>query len=1340
MFSDKNGERKFGLQNNSFDNILKPSIPSSDPNSEQLSGPVNHHGDRHNVAMDITVIDKKDKEISSKQPDKINTHRTHNSVLEDFSTPVDPDLGFLGDSSDSTGFKGLQKVIGKSKKKFKYIFENNSQERSFGIKQVQLHKITDSVGHNSKLDDKLDVKVANLKSFENDKEGNLKRDSVTSFKKQSQHTVVKGDINFEEDATKIFKCSKCLYTTSYKNIFMRHLTVHNDSRIFSCKCGITFRSKSSMEQWHRKYKISCRGNHMQQKVSFKKKLPRVKNLKHAMKSESDADTGVLKVAKKIKGSCKRQKCSKCKYRFSNRSNWLEHQHLHDNNTGFTCRICCITMKTKASLAFWHHRHGINHLERKRSKEKMGGNKKKVKSLKARENEQVSPSELDREDRDCFKTEKTGPIEVNKQDRQTGFKFDVNHNKDHAKHGKKIEKVSYPEIGLVNSDEEAKLVRLSDNLDGTVSEMCPQKLEMRKESGLGRASETLTKEGNRTESRRVSKTCDIEADCCVRNETKGMEDNRKELTELVTDKQSELCNPQSIKNRPEDGDIDSEADTEDDRGDDGLDLPVYPLIRKLSLKDGETVYSPVDNEIEIFEKEFKKKENYRKVKVLNIETDGCLEKINERECNDLDGYRNGTEKELMSFSSNNEEVSNERVDLASKVVNQSSESVNDNQSISVAFEIQIDLERGGLRSLPPEIIDQGCYNVSSNQSSTCCSQSLKAKVIVKNLNVVGNNQTRSMNYLEGGNGGFDAIGMDKVKGSKSQNSLQDIDKENKLELETEDVSNEDNLDNPRNGFAYPDVVDQDMDVFYASKLNEKSYIDRRYETFEDSLDIDVGTVSEVWGTSSMCDTGETDENNNRKGGDKDGTRYRNSEDNGDSGEKGRGDDGDDENRGGRDGDDDGQGNRDANNNEKDRNGNYFAELFPCLVCQETFNNKTELLRHLTKIHRLTNMCQICYFDEGEIRRFANPVSLRNHKVRDHPEDMVKCVCGAMLIDHKMLSSHLKKFKCNIYDTIGESNQMAKCICGKRFASQEFLYNHRSKCRKRHCQDMSFIEYMSGGQEGKKRCLRPSSAENVRNNDNTGMTLRAKVSKDNTCMSEDSDTSHGRSSKGRKCKENVVTYNERLYDKYFETAVSTGAYKQSQRKSCTYLQGTKEYERLSSSTHSWSDSNDVLDLRTKSVQDRNNNASNIAVYDIPQEANNNIPSEIWTGPGSNFYCDSKSDLNVQRKIDTRSSQVHTNAPENKKITPKKYICGYKRKQALDPRAASCVTKHKRHSENVHHIKKNGRRRRNKDLHSDGDGKCPGKKRKNYRCHNSYACQKLWRSRKQWTSVHTTSISGT
>ena len=153
-------------------------------------------------------------------------------------------------------------------------------------------------------------------------------------------------------------------------------------------------------------------------------------------------------------------------------------------------------------------------------------------------------------------------------------------------------------------------------------------------------------------------------------------------------------------------------------------------------------------------------------------------------------------------------------------------------------------------------------------------------------------------------------------------------------------------------------------------------------------------------------------------------------------------------------------RDENNNmnkesgdDGDENDKFFnenmgspkhIELLICLVCQTSFNSKVLLIKHLVKVHNLTNLCRLCYFKDNEIKKFANPVSLRNHRLRCHENEMKPCVCGSLFLDYHTLASHLKKFKC----TQKEHPDLQKCICGKRFTSEKELNSHKFlKCRKR-----------------------------------------------------------------------------------------------------------------------------------------------------------------------------------------------------------------------------------------------------------------------------------------------------
>ena len=140
--------------------------------------------------------------------------------------------------------------------------------------------------------------------------------------------------------------------------------------------------------------------------------------------------------------------------------------------------------------------------------------------------------------------------------------------------------------------------------------------------------------------------------------------------------------------------------------------------------------------------------------------------------------------------------------------------------------------------------------------------------------------------------------------------------------------------------------------------------------------------------------------------------------------------------------------DGDENDEFRNENIgspkHVELLICLVCQTSFSSKVLLIKHLVKVHNLTNLCRLCYFKDYEIKKFANPVSLRNHRLRCHENEMKPCVCGSLFLDYHTLASHLKKFKC----TQKEHPDLHKCICGKRFTSEKELNSHKFlKCRKR-----------------------------------------------------------------------------------------------------------------------------------------------------------------------------------------------------------------------------------------------------------------------------------------------------
>lgn len=558
---------------------------------------------------------------------------------------------------------------------------------------------------------------------------------------------------------------------------------------------------------------------------------------------------------------------------------------------------------------------------------------------------------------------------------------------------------------------------------------------------------------------------------------------------------------------------------------------------------------------------------------------------------------------------------------------------------------------------------------------------------------------------------------------------------------------------------------------------------------------------------ICDAGESDENNNREhAGDKGST------------------DRDVNNEG--DGNDDGEcqwkntsgsgernSHKNGNNNSANcLNRNQNVELLPCLVCQTAFKYKIELIKHLTKIHRLTNMCQICYFDEGEIRRFANPVSLRNHKVRDHPEDMVRCVCGAMLIDNKMLSSHLKKFKCNLYNTGNEAKDMAKCICGKRFATQEMLLNHQSKCRKRHCPDDTLLKYISSAVKKKKSCLKTSVIDNVASTETTPLkikddsvplsretdirfprekpdtkplsgrfdtrplrgnmvtrSLRGIVDNkvdinNNMSISEDCDALFGRISKVRKCKENILTYSETLYDKYFERAVNSSRFselsKTSRSKSNIELEFAGRYGTRTSSTHRFSESmptsnNEVLDLRTKLCIDRNintvtgnvNNSSDLPGLNNHSSETSNVLSKLETNidnenAGKVHY---KVNLNTINALGIRDLRTHvrsatkqdsvedipaieaqsktrsSDGPISRVIGTQSKMDSKRRKTIVKPRLGS------KRSEN-------GNRRNRATATTEGTYPCKTCRRR-YKRPYLYTHRRIAHAQKQWRLVPTT-----
>ena len=148
--------------------------------------------------------------------------------------------------------------------------------------------------------------------------------------------------------------------------------------------------------------------------------------------------------------------------------------------------------------------------------------------------------------------------------------------------------------------------------------------------------------------------------------------------------------------------------------------------------------------------------------------------------------------------------------------------------------------------------------------------------------------------------------------------------------------------------------------------------------------------------------------------------------------------------------------DKNNERKDdKMDSREVMLFSCLACTASFCQKPDLMKHLSKIHRLSNLCTLCYFENSKIQRFLNPVTLQRHKLRSHQKAMVMCVCGTLLVDDKMLATHLKKFKCNTKSVDNEQEEIFRGNCGKRSGNKLALSDHKMlKCRKR-CdnQDMS-----------------------------------------------------------------------------------------------------------------------------------------------------------------------------------------------------------------------------------------------------------------------------------------------
>lgn len=316
----------------------------------------------------------------------------------------------------------------------------------------------------------------------------------------------------------------------------------------------------------------------------------------------------------------------------------------------------------------------------------------------------------------------------------------------------------------------------------------------------------------------------------------------------------------------------------------------------------------------------------------------------------------------------------------------------------------------------------------------------------------------------------------------------------------------------------------------------------------------------------------------------------------------------------------------------------SNSFTCLVCCIPFCSKIEILRHLSKIHRLTNLCRICYFDLKKIERFANPVSLRNHNLKCHSEKMVKCVCGSMLINSKMLMSHLKKFKCDVNSNETNNNTMVKCICGKRFSSQEQIVLHQSKCRKRERCDMildsspsvsvSNIQYQQLHTQNysnyETHCKGKSSLKFSTN----------KLSFDSLSV-QCSPVRGGRKSNRRKSKENVQ-YDVEKFDEIFRKAIVTSLYTNTPYSMLetvptsieSGLPGNKNIGGQRSSTvtlekvEPMSDSEEKeLDLRTASVKNRNSNTTSTSCVTEVVDCNNNI-SDVSPKVLQEYSCTSVS----------------------------------------------------------------------------------------------------------------------
>lgn len=1084
-----------------------------------------------------------------------------------------------------------------------------------------------------------------------------------------------------------YSCTMCTYSSKYECYLTRHLTVHGCcSQTVTCKCGITFRNRLTMKQWHKRNNVQhemgdvAEAPHCTSKRSAKKfQMLGNKGKKVMVKSNSN----VKRVPKHgvKKSSYNRQKCGECNYKFSNLSNWLKHKLLHESNKGSTCKECSITMKSRCSLAHWHYRHGIHHIRRKKG---IIG-KSTVKEQQKHRKDELKTGEA------CSQNPDVSEIA------ETQYCTECN-----AAH---------------NVVKDVKYLKVSEKLDGTTCDKCSlgfKELCKTETSNttfyrgegicaddmvrtpVGKSLANIVRESINTSLKELTLKIEAEITDSPNSDVTNLDSNILVQAEVVRNvsnvrvpcetsdqhKQDSgiLRNGQESVNyvvKSQESHLKYEnievVGKEDITGKvlTSKKVPVYPLLRKLSLKEGEQVYNPVDGEIEVFQKECDSNKNYRKVRVLSMDMKGCKEendviKLFEQQSQiksgeaEIANSKDGIEDTRhFSVSERSERNYSKVLDLSNKKKEQESVSDYVNSNFSISFKIQIDFDKNNASSC----------KVSNLQTNNCHDDKLKnleeilsadqivnysltdslSKTCLKKVQEMLQNKKESA-YVNDSNKDHT---MQKNAFTSPCGYIKETKKLHRSDSAVESSVHyqvNDNDNTIRGGHRY-DVYsftddESDNDVYYyASKLQVSCGNEDNSLGFKEGRFGQLNTFGTNTGMNTMedvFDAGGTDENNNkekekdnkctdRKGDGGDYSDNRNSNNNEKGDKRGRG-----EEHRNRDGDD--KENNDKNNNDEGNTDKIQSvELLPCLVCQARFNSKTELLRHLTKIHRLTNMCQICYFDEGEIRRFANPVSLRNHKVRDHPEDMVKCVCGAMLIDNKMLSSHLKKFKCNAYESGGESSEMAKCICGKRFSSQEMLLNHRSKCRKRHCFDET-CEIMDTSSIGERRCIKTTSVENFRKSRSDGMILRPKLKQtdvnNNISQSEKKDISLERISKIRKCKENVLSYNEKAYDKLFETAVNLS--KRSRRKSHGELEQTRQYERLPStqmlSECSLPSTDGVLDLRTKAAHDRNVNAW-IENVPVQPDTNNNCTVQGTSLALYNEESKSNNSDNLSCKISDR-----------------------------------------------------------------------------------------------------------